>query len=67
MGTQVSEADWYSRGPWVQFPIGSSWNHRGSQLGALCWFSKHLDWHVVSLDTCVVVDAKSPNGGMVTL
>ena len=57
---QVSEADWYSRGPRVQFPIGSSCNHRGRQLGASCWFSKHVDLHAVSPDTCVAMEANSP-------
>ena len=34
-GTQISEADWYYREPWVQFLIGRSWNDRGRQLGGL--------------------------------
>ena len=63
VATQVSEADWYPRGPWVQFLIGSSWNHRGRQLGSTCWFSKHMSPHAVSPDTCVAMDANSPKQG----
>ena len=61
VGTHVSEADWYSRGSWVQFPIGSNWNHRAGNWGS-CAGSASTP-HAVSLDTCVTMDAYSPKWG----
>ena len=65
-GTQVSEADWYSGGPWVQFLIGSSWYHRGRQLvphagSASMWTCMQCPWIFVLPWTLTI-----PNGGMVT-
>ena len=31
--------------PGCNLPVGGSWYHRDRQLGASCWFSKHMDPH----------------------